>query len=180
MGVDTYGKIKGEVLESDILNYIRQTIDPNAISDIKTMNYGKLKGKDFVKERYDNSEEWKITSGFIYFKSKAGNNRSLFYFRENINSYENLEFYEEYNLEDMVKARTTTINLGQNDEAVEIITNIVANFGGGWVDKNDCDNTPYEPVALNTDSSVIPVIHVTMNDVYEKFGGIVVIDDYHN
>lgn len=176
MGVDTYGRIKGKINHEDIINYIRQKIDPNVKGDIKVSDYGNVSEKDFIKETYDNSGRWIITSGFICFKSKNGNNRSLFYFYQNCNHYENLEYYEGTELEPMIKSETTNINLGCNDEAVEIITEIVKYFGGGWVDKNDCDDIDFEIIPGNCDNSVKPVRHVTMEEIYEKFGEFVVID----
>ena len=88
MGVDTYGRIKGKINHEDIINYIRQKIDPNVKGDIKVSDYGNVSEKDFIKETYDDSGRWIITSGFICFKSKNGNDRSLFYFYQNCNHYE--------------------------------------------------------------------------------------------
>lgn len=179
MGVDTLGKIKGKISEHDILNYIKQTIDPEASMDISSKDYGKLEEHKFIKENYDGTGKWILRDGFISFTSKNGNRRSLFYFYDNCNHHENLDYYAPLGLSDMVKSETTNLHLGYNDEAIEIITDIVAQFGGGWVDKNDCDDVPYEPVSEKDDKGNIkPVIHITKKELYEKFGGIVVIDDY--
>jgi hypothetical protein len=180
MSVDTRGKIKGKISYYDIFNYIKHTIDKNASMNISTSNYGSIDEYDFVKENYDDSNCWIINSGFIYFTSKNGNERSLFYFYDNCNHYENLEYYTPLGLADMVKSETTTLSLGQNDEAVEIIKDIIAQFGGGWIDEYDCDDIPYEPVPEKNEKGEIPsVIHITKKELYEKFGGVVVIDDYN-
>ena len=56
-----------------------------------------------------------------------------------------------------------------------LVSCIVAHFGGGWIDENDCDTKEYYPIELNPDGNIKPVQYVTMNDIYEKFGSVVVI-----
>ena len=58
---------------------------------------------------------------------------------------------------------------------MEIIKEIVAHFGGGWIDENDCDDEDYYPIELNVDGSIKQVQYITMEDVYEKFGSVVII-----
>ena len=77
----------------------------------------------------------------------------------------------------MVKAETTSLSLGCWGSSVEIITELVAQFGGGWVDNNDCDSEEYYPVELNVDGSIKPVIVITRQELYDKFGGIVIIKE---
>ena len=178
MGCDTDGKIKGYVRHEEILNYIRQKFDNEATMDIKKEVIKPLSKCDWKYEMMRHSEDawnWYSISGNIYFKYK-GEDRNIFYSYDNINSFDNLEFYTNCGLEDMVKSETTYISLGCWGSSVEIIKEIVAQFGGGWVDENDCDNRPYEPVEVNADGSIKPVIHVTMEDIYKQFGGVVVID----
>ena len=173
MGVDTKARLKGRVRHEEVLNFIKQKIDRNAVSGVK---------KDIHKTKitcehakYGNEDDWFSEHGFIYFTSKEGNERSLFYNYENINSFENLKYYEEYGLGDMVKSETTYLSLGFNDEAVEIMRDIVTEFGG-WIDENDCDDKEFEPIVKNEDGSIKPVLRVTMQDIYDKFGGIVIIE----
>ena len=85
-----------------------------------------------------------------------------------------LTYYIENGLEDLVYSDTTYLSLGYDDEAVEIMNMIVQHFGG-WIDENDCDDNLYTYVGKNKESET-PVIHVTMEEIYEKFGGIVIID----
>ena len=77
----------------------------------------------------------------------------------------------------MVRAETTSLSLGKWNSSVEIIKDIVTHFGGGWIDEDDCDSEDYYPIESNPDGSIKPVIKVTMQDIYDKFGGIVVITD---
>lgn len=175
MGVEVQGKLKGYIPPQEVLNFIQQTIDSNAKSCVEVEDYG-IAEYDWIKERYDNTDKWLITSGFIYFTSKQGEQRSLFYFYNNVNSYENLEYYSKYNLEDMVKSETTDIiMLDWHGESVEIIKSIVTEFGG-WIDENDCDDEKYYPIEKDSNGNIKQVFHVSMEEVYEKFGGVVIID----
>ena len=75
----------------------------------------------------------------------------------------------------MVESETTYLSLGYWGSSIEIIKEIVAHFGGGWIDENDCDDKEYYPIELDVDGNIKPVQYVTMNDIYEKFGSVVVI-----
>lgn len=59
----------------------------------------------------DDENEY-IISGFINFDDH-GDCRNLFYYYSNINALENLEYYTDYGLDDMVEAETTCISLGK-------------------------------------------------------------------
>jgi hypothetical protein len=171
MGVDTKGRLIGRVCSEDILNFIKQRYDVNATSRVKRED---IEYKiDWEHIKYGEDVPYR-DCGFINFKTTNGNNRNLWYHYTNINSLENLKFYKEYDLEDMVRTETTDINLGHNSEAIEIIKDLAIEFGG-WVDENDCDDKEYYPIIKNSDGSIKPIIYVTMDEIYEKFGGVVVI-----
>ena len=172
MGIETNGRLIGNVSPEKVLNFIRQKYDGNAKSNVKIDNYGEIK-KDWIKVRYDSDDIYRITNGFIDF-TYNGENRRLYYYKPNINSYENLEVYSKYGLEDMVKSETTLISLSCWGSSVEIIKDIVTHFGG-WIDENDCDNEEYYPIVKNSNGDIMPVIYVTKEELYEKFGGIVVV-----
>ena len=179
MGCDTHGKIKGYTRPEEILNFIRQKYDKNATMSITKKNvcplstyHGKYKLNAHSEDRI-NSYNISGRIDFIYKEE----DRSIFYDYCNVNLFENLEYYSNYGLEDMVKSETTHLSLGHWGSSVEIMKEIVAQFGGGWVDENDGDDRQYEPVEVDVDGSIVPVIHVTMADIYEKFGGIVIIDE---
>ena len=178
MGCDTHGRIKGYVRHEEIFNFIRQKYDENTTMNIKkeiVCSLSGYNGKYRLNTHSEDNENWYDIYGRIVFRYK-GEDRSLFYSFSNVNFFENLNYYSNYGLEDMVKSETTFISLGYWGSSVEIIKEIVAQFGGGWVDENDCDDPPYEPVEVNADGSIKPVIHATMEDIYKKFGGIVIID----
>lgn len=159
MAVCTKGLLNGRVIPEEILNFITQKYDKNAISRVETQDY----------------EDFSITSGFIYFKSSNGISRSLFYYyydKEDISRY---EYLCKKGLKEFASTKTTSLSIGYNQEGVEIMTEIVAEFGG-LIDKNDCDDITFEPVIKTSDDTIKPVIHVSLNDVYEKFGCIVIID----
>lgn len=48
---------------------------------------------------------------------------------------------------------------------------------GGWIDENDCDDEDYYPISKDADGNISPVLLVTMEDIYQKFGGVVIIKD---
>ena len=179
MGVDTHGKIKGFIRHEDILNFIRQKWDKNARYGIEKSIVCPLSECDWkyiINEHSEDSENWYTISGFICFKYND-EDRMLFYTYQNINSHDNMKYYLEHNLRDMVESETTFLSLGYWGSSVEIIKEIVAYFGGGWIDENDCDDKEYYPIELRVDGSIKPVKYVTMNDVYEKFGSVVVITE---
>lgn len=175
MGVDTKVRLNGRIKPEEILNFVKQKFDTNAkMSKIDESNLGLKSEKDYVYESYDNDPYTKSWSTSICFNYK-GENRNIFYVYSNYNAYENLAMYKKYGLESMVKSETTTLILGCWGTSVEIMRTIVEEFGG-WIDENDCDDIQYEPVVKNPDGTIKPVIRVTIEEVYEKFGGIVIID----
>jgi len=174
MGVEVRGKLKGYISPQEVLNFIQQTIDSNAKSYVRIRDCG-IADYDWIKERYDTTNKWIIINGYIDFTDKNGELRSLFYCYKNVNSYENLEYYSKYGLEDMVKSETTDIMLDCHGESVNVIKSIVTEFGG-WIDENDCDDEEYYPIEKDSNGNIKQVFHVTMEDIYEKFGGIVIID----
>ena len=179
MSVDTLGKIRGFAKHEDILNFIRQKWDKNAKSSIKReiiCPVSECNWEHKINEHSDDNENWYIISGSIVFEYN-NEKRMLFYVYNNVNHYENLEFYSKHNLRDMVETETTHISLGHWGNSVEIIKEIVAHFGGGWIDEDDCDDKEYYPIRTNPDGSIKPVQYVTMEDIYEKFGSVVVITD---
>lgn len=179
MGIDTHGRIKGFVAHEEILNFIRQKYDKNARSDVKRQkvkNIADVTWKHTMNEHSEDNEHWYDISGFIIFKYHE-EDRMLFYMYSNVNHLENEEYYEERNLIDMVLAETTYLSLRCWGSSVEIIKEIVAQFGGGWIDENDCDEETYYPIEVNEDKTIKPVIRVTMAEINEKFGGTVVIVD---
>lgn len=147
MGCDTILILKGHITTEQIVDYIDKHY--KFISN-NVKNYGSLNKYDWVKEKYDDSNEWKITSGFITFND-GDENRNIFYYYQNINSYENLEYYSKYNFENMVKSETTFLGLRYYGNSVEIMKGIAQEFGG-WLEENDCDDKP--PYWVNTEDKI--------------------------
>jgi len=146
MGIDTKGRIKGFIDYNRILNYIKANWDKNVVHDISTNIQCPLTECYWKYEMNSHSKDndnWYITSGFITFKYN-NEQRRLFYIYNNINVFENEQYYEKLNLLDMVKAETTSISLSAWGSSVEIIKELVEYFGGGWIDENDCDNVPFQ------------------------------------
>lgn len=142
MGCTTNTRLIGHIYPEEILEFVKKNFDSNAKMKIDGYEYELIKNLDWVKEVYDNSGIWKNVTGIISFDYK-NEGRSIFYAYNNINSYENLDFYAEKNLSEMVKSETTFISLGYWGTSIEIIKSITSYFGG-WFDKNDCDDEdPY-------------------------------------
>ncbi len=174
---DTVGYLKGKVLVEDLLNIIRQKIDPNArITSSKFNTIGSDSDCSFIEKRYDDTGLWLIYNGNILFNDGV-NNRTIFTTYTNHNSYQNLDYYKRYyGGEEMVKSETTYISTPAGNKSVEIMKEIMSIFGG-WMIEND-SNEPlvFYEIDKNESNDVKPAIHVTMRDIYEKFGGIVIID----
>lgn len=139
MSADVTLNLKGYISAEQIVDYIDEHY--KLINNgVKEENYGSLNECDWVKEKYDDSNEWKITSGFITFND-GNENRAMFYLYQNVNFYENLEYYSEHDLEDMVKSETTHLSLEHYGNSVDIMKGIAQEFGG-WLNENDCDDIP--------------------------------------
>ena len=119
----------------------------------------------------DKNKEYYISKSGIICNSII---EDLFYSYSNMDFYSDLKYYEYRGLSDMVGVETTYISMTASKKSVEIIKSIIANFGGGWIDENDCDDDDYYYVDGNGNGK--PVKHVTLEEVYEKFGEIVIID----
>lgn len=148
MSVKTQGKIKGFVKHEEVLNFIRQKWDPEAVDKVWKEIVKPLAECNWdykVNEHSEDQENWYAYAGFIIFVYE-GEKRMLYYNYDNIKSFDNLEYYREFGLEDMVTSETTDLSLGYYGGSVEIIKAIVAHFGGGWIDEDDCDDEKYYPV----------------------------------
>lgn len=145
MSVSTCGKIKGYIKAEDLCNFIRENWDVNVVNTINKeiiVPISDLKQNFLFNEHSTDNNNWYSFYGHIIFKYK-NESRRLFYSYNNVNFLENLNYYSKHNLEDMVKAETTYISLENWGSSAEIITELIKNFGGGWLDENDCDDNQY-------------------------------------
>jgi hypothetical protein len=174
MGCDTHGKLKGYIKPEEVLNFIRQKWDQNARNCVEVRHYGNLNDLKFsFKKTNENDTEWLVESGFITFKV-GDEDRMLHYSHDNIITFDNLQYYSNVGLEEIVLNDTTSLSLGLWGSSIEIMKEIVAQFGG-WVDENDCDDEEYYPISKNDDGSIKPVIRVTIEDIEKLYGGTVII-----
>ena len=184
MSCYTILRLKGHITVEQIVDYIDEHYKFIS-NNVKEENGGSLNKYNRVKEKYDDSNEWKITNGFIRFND-GDENKAIFYDYQNINFYENLEYYSKYNLENMVKSETTFLSLGCYGNSVEIMKGIAQEFGG-WLDENDCDDIPpywidkvdktrycwssdgeYYNGSFDTEQEAIEDAKETVNDVCEE------------
>ena len=157
MGCDTCAKLIGAVPESEIANFLATRYNCKAsYLNIEASSYGKKYELVGVKEDYDTGDEWIVVSGFIRAQSINQNlDRAVFYYRTNVNFHENLEYYEEKGLGEMVRARTTNVSLHSDQEGISIIKAIAEEFGG-WFTENDCDDE-YERIYGRREGVCAPI-----------------------
>lgn len=174
MGVCTKGRLNGYVKPEYILNYIKQKYDLNALMKISVHDFGKKSDMDFIVKTFDDSERWITEEGRISFMD--GNDpRELVYYHDNILERDEFEYFKSTGIEELTKQETTGVSLGAWGRSVDIMKDIVSQFGG-WIDENDSDDQSFYPILRSEDENITPVFHVTMQEVYEKFGGVVIID----
>lgn len=119
MSVDTKGLIKGKIDLKEIYNYIVDNYDSEAVYNVDN-------GYSIDRE----------LSGFIYFKD--GEDKRQLYLSEG----NNLKWKEKPYLELGIKKDYVYLSLGMWGNSIDIISNIVKNYGG-WIDENDCDEIGY-------------------------------------
>ena len=153
MGCDTHGKIKGYIRHEDILNFIQQKWDKNAEDVVQKKIIQPFSECDWnfrINEHNEDPENWYVVCGHIYFKYDD-ENRSLFYCYSNLGTNDN--YYYKIGLPELAESETTFISLGYWGSSVALIKEIVAHFGGGWVDDNDCDTEDYYSVSVDVDEN---------------------------
>jgi len=160
MSVEVKVRLRGYVKAEEILNYLVQKIDPKA-----TMS--PISKCEKTKENCD------LYSEFTIFTFMTDKNVSMSYYYTNDND-ENYEYWVEKGLKDMVDTANTRLSMYCNNYNINLMKNLVAEFGG-WIDEKDSDDEYFYPVEKNSDGSIKPIFYVTMEDIYEKFGGIVII-----
>lgn len=167
MSVEVKVRLKGYVSPEEIINFLRKKYDLA------------LEKSTVRKETFRWPEEWQ--SGMIIMKDlrldadPTGNYRNIFYFFTDKEEKDDKEFWIDNGLSEMVEKPTTRLSMSHNDESVEIMKTIAAHFGG-WIDESDCDDESFYPVVKDENGEILPVMHVTMEDVYKKFGAVVIID----
>ena len=138
----------------EILNFIKESYDTNAKMKLE---YGK-----------EELTKYEDASGFIEFTYKEVH-QSIYVIvgsvKDNNNNNEN---------EVITSEKYTWLSMYSTENNVEIMKTIINHFGG-WIDENDCDDIGYYYVLSNPNRDIPPVIEVTMEEIYEKFGGIVKI-----
>lgn len=173
MSASVVMRLDGKIDFENIFSWIKNNIDEEAtMLPYKKYYFNGSEISTLIKEKYDDEPSYTI-SNFINFTYK-NQKMNLFVFYSNINTYDNLEYYTEYRLDNMVKSETTSLNMYCNNESQEVAQKIISAYGG-WIDYNDCDEEPF--VRVDKGSEVHKKIrHVTLQDIYNAFGEIVIID----
>ena len=142
MSVDVKVKLDGYVSPKEIEEFLN---DIGVVDSAKTSkrNYGKTTEK-YWKEQFtkfdNNNNDQIIESGCFVLKYKT-ELRSIYYYYNNVNCWEDLNYYSKQLQERYVKGEHTELILGYYGKAVEIMKLICEHFGG-WIDENDCDDEP--------------------------------------
>lgn len=156
MGVCTSGVMSPDITVTDILNAVQKRVDADAkLSDV---------------EIYDCNGH-QVVSGYVILSDRTG--------------YRKLHIYTGYCQKEGTpynETLATQVSLGASGDAVAIIRNIVANFGGYVQDSDNMYNDFYTPYQLlkTDDGTLVQVRNVTMEEVYAQFGEVVRIVDYKN
>ena len=151
MSERTIGNLNGFVSHEDILNYIKKKYDPMATVNVdKTIvaNLSDFKEEYQINPHSETDQYYYIVDGYISFNYR-NLNRTLMYSYKNINWTEKLEYYKSLGLEDFVRAEKTYIDLIFDNDSVKIITNILHNFTGGWINEKENDDKSYYFVDRN-------------------------------
>lgn len=157
MSISTVSKLHGNISVSEVQCFLTEYLKKKGAKNIHVKN--DVKGHEihcedisFVKEFYRPDKKWIDQYGYIiaqFTKDDAENaspsNMVLFYSKSSINSYENLEFYQEISssLVRMAKTETTYISASCTDEYKTMLRSITEHFGG-WFFPCDCDEDKYE------------------------------------
>ena len=175
MSVDTRLRLPGRIAPEAIAKAIREIFPDNGedltnASGVKEYDYGFVDTTEkewaATADFYRDDHHWVVVHGFIDFLDKREPtypHRKLFYSYSAMNTHENLDDYVREELADadpstigkpnekpltrMLFSETTYLNLGCFGKSVDIMLRLIAYFGGGWLDKNDCDDYEFEWVS---------------------------------
>lgn len=180
MSVDTRVRLVGRIEAEAVAEWIKANVDKDVklaefyVTRIKEEEYDIYIEENKIKASYsDDKTLWSISNWIMF--NYNNRRRTIFYYYSPLNWYENLEYYKPLGLEEMVKSETTYLSMGCDRDSKNLMETIVKAFGG-WIDYDDCDDEEYVKFEKDSDTPTI-VRHITMKDVYEAFGGFVVIDD---
>lgn len=161
MSAEVKVRLKGYVKPEEVLNFLQQKGDINPTARVH-------------RQFYETDKSWYIDSGYILFNYKDFGDMYYYYSSEGRN--ENYDYWVEKGLKEMAETETTTLSMYSCKDNINLMRQIAAEFGG-WIDENDCDEELFHEIVKSPDGTIKPVRYVTMQEVYEKFGEIVVIKD---
>ena len=150
MGCDAVAYLKGFVEPKCIFDYIKNNIDSKMTHDVELETICSLDKIDFAKYKkselpiiYAKSPEdfknWRILSGWIYFNMQS-RDWTMFYYYSPLQSRCGYDDCNDNDILEIINSDITCLRMPFCRESINILTNIVKYFGGGWIDENDCDN----------------------------------------
>lgn len=156
MSIDTKGLLIGKVNFEHIKDVIEKKIGNVTRFEINEKN------------TYDDGSNYS-QSAYISFEDREDKRMLCCFFSScqyDCSNIEEIDHNQQY----------TQVSLGMWGNSEQIMENIVEEFGG-YIDINDCDKEGYKMVKCEKSVQLRPVIHVTKEEINEKFGGIVIIDN---
>ncbi len=153
MSVDIIGYIKGYVTSKQLLDFIKKNYDVYATTDVEREISIDTAPPDIFYNKYKITKRYSGFINFCYNGEKEKEERALFYSYQN---FDNDDMRGELPIN--MQTERTHMSLGCWGSAIEIISDLISEFGGGWIDKNDCDDEAYKKVEAK-ENGYIPVIH---------------------
>ena len=155
MSVDTKVRLRGHVTPEEISDFLKNKFGYRTTLGITTSHYP-IPTDSKVYDFYKKTGDWEVRSGSInvIVDETGEKDRSIFYYKSNLNFRENYEVYAVSHPEliEMVCSETTWLSLYYDDAAIEILGAIVDEFGG-WFCENDGNDIYYRVVGRCEESS---------------------------
>ena len=142
MSVDTRGYIKGWVSDKEIMRILKYKYGVKAESGVVDHTKGLISEITWPYRHFGNDNRYLVYYGFISFVLPNGEQRQIFYHYSNVSDKEEDQYYIKQGLEKMVHTHKTYISLGCWGSSVQILKDIIEEFGG-WIDENDCDDKSF-------------------------------------
>ena len=160
MAAETKGLLEGELEIEDIANIIKHKFNCDLeLKQNSTFYYF----NDIGKRVYDKS-------GYIIFNINNEKFMAHYYFTSN-----QLENYNNLNID--LSKEYTQILFDYREKTPKIMKLIVEETGGYIVDNTD-ENDKFKIVTKNKSFDIPDVLHLSLKDIYDRFGNYVIIDDY--
>lgn len=131
------GWIKGFVDHDEISQWLMKKFSTQITVGIYKIPHMKIEDvwKEYkINPGSEDSENWYNLAGYLNF-TVGEVDKALFYSYSNLCCFDDLAEYTKYGLNELATSETTSVSLKRTSENVALIREIVASFGGGWIDE---------------------------------------------